>query len=243
MRHATEGVPYRKTAGDSVEPLNLRTASRVILWTERFGTSPVGFRVHSTGIRHVEILFGIGLGLGLSAACGFRVFVPMFVMSIAARVGQLDLAEGFAWMATWPAIIAFGTATTLETIAFYVPWVDNLLDTAATPAAVVAGIVATAACVVDADPLLQWSAAIIGGGGVAGTVQSSSVAVRAASTLTTGGLGNFAVSTAEWISSIVMSLAALLAPIVAGLVAVTLTCGALFIVLRTWGRPSRATEA
>jgi len=189
----------------------------------------------------VDILLGLCLGLGLSAACGFRIFVPMFMMSIAAKAGYLDLAGQFGWMASWPAMIAFGTATVLETVAFYVPWVDNLLDTAATPAAVVAGIVATAAVVVDADPLIQWSAAIIGGGGVAGTVQSSSVAVRAASTLTTGGLGNFAVSTTEWISSVIMSFIALIAPFVAGFVAILLTCGALFVVLRAWGRPSDAT--
>jgi hypothetical protein len=191
----------------------------------------------------VDILLGVCLGLGLSAACGFRVFVPMFVMSVAAKAGYLDLAGQFGWMASWPAVIAFGVATVFETAAFYVPWVDNLLDTAATPSAVVAGIVATAACVVDADPLLQWSAAIIGGGGVAGTVQSSSVAVRAASTLTTGGLGNFAVSTAEGISAIVMSLVALLAPIVAGIVAVTLTVTALFVALRTWGRTQATQDA
>lgn len=190
----------------------------------------------------MDILLGICLGLGLSAACGFRVFVPMFVMSLAAKAGYLDLAGQFDWMASWPAITTFGTATVLEIVAFYVPWIDNLLDTAATPAAVVAGIVATAACVVDADPLIQWSTAIIGGGGVAGTVQSSLVAVRAASTLTTGGLGNFTVATAEGISSIMMSLVALLAPIIAGVVAITLTCGALFLMLRLWSGPPATTD-
>ncbi|HEX6985527.1 MAG TPA: DUF4126 domain-containing protein, partial [Planctomycetaceae bacterium] len=139
----------------------------------------------------MDVLLGLGLGLGLAAACGFRVFVPMFVMSVAAKAGYLNLAEEFGWMASWPAVVTFGAATLFETAAYYVPWIDNLLDAAATPAAVVAGVIATAACVVEADPLIQWSAAIVGGGGVAGAVQSSSVAVRAASTLATGGFGNF----------------------------------------------------
>lgn len=188
----------------------------------------------------MEIVLGICLGLGLAAACGFRVFVPMFVMSIAAKAGYLELASEFGWMDSWPAVIAFGAATLFETVAFYVPWLDNLLDSAATPAAVIAGIIATAACAVDADPLIQWSAAIIGGGGVAGVVQSSSVAVRAASTLTTGGLGNFVVSTIEWVGSLLMSLVALVLPIVAGVVAIGLTASAVSLLLRRWGGTSRA---
>ena len=188
----------------------------------------------------MELLLGLCLGLGLSAACGFRVFVPMFVMSVAAKAGYLDLAQEFLWMDSWGAVIAFGTATLFETVAFYVPWVDNLLDAAATPAAVVAGVIATAACVVDADPLLQWSAAIVGGGGVAGVVQSSSVAMRAASTLTTGGLGNFVISTVEWVGALLLSLVAMVLPIFAGIVAIGLTAAAASLLLRRPRSPSTA---
>ena len=183
----------------------------------------------------MELLLGLCLGIGLSAACGFRVFVPMFVMSMAAKAGYLDVSQEFQWMESWGAVIAFGVATLFETAAFYVPWVDNLLDTAATPAAVIAGIVATAACVVEADPLLQWSAAIIGGGGVAGAVQSSSVALRAASTLTKGGAGNFVVSTIEWVGSLVLSLVAMVLPFFAGIVAIGLTAAAVSMLVRRPG--------
>src|SRR5690606_16818697 len=168
---------------------------------------------------------------------GFRVFVPMLVMSIAARAGQLELAQGFEWMASWPAIITFATATVLETAAYYIPWFDNLLDSVATPAAVVAGVVATAASVTDVHPLLQWSTALIGGAGVAGAVQSSFVLLRAASTLTTGGLGNSVLATLEWIGALVMSIIATLLPIFAGIVAIGLTAAA----LSTLFRPSRPT--
>ncbi|MDQ3333503.1 MAG: DUF4126 domain-containing protein, partial [Planctomycetota bacterium] len=161
----------------------------------------------------------------------------------AARAGYMDLAEGFDWMSSWGAVIAFGTATVLETGAYYIPWLDNLLDSATTPAAVIAGVVATAASITDADPLIQWSAALIGGGGVAGVVQSSSVALRAASTLSTGGLGNFVVATVEFVGSILMSILAMLLPVFAAVVAVGLTASALSLLFRRWNMPRASGPA
>lgn len=180
----------------------------------------------------MDLVLGICLGLGLAAACGFRVFVPMFVLSLAAKSGYVDVADGFEWMNSWAAVTAFGTATVLEGVAYYVPWLDHALDTAASPASVVAGIVATAACVVDADPLVQWTAAIIGGAGVAGAVQSASVATRSASTLTTGGMANFVVATAEAVGSIFLSVLAVVLPVVAAVVGVTLAVAAIVVALR-----------
>lgn len=180
----------------------------------------------------LEIALGICLGLGLAAACGFRVFVPMFALSLAAKSGAVELADGFAWMASWPAVATFGTATLLEGVAYYVPWLDHALDVAASPSALIAGAVTTAACVVDADPLLQWSAAVIGGAGVAGAVQSATVATRSASTLTTAGFGNFVVASIEIAGSAFMSILAILLPIAAAVVAVTLAVGAVVLAFR-----------
>ena len=179
-----------------------------------------------------EILLGICLGLGLAAACGFRVFVPLFVMSLAARAGYLELANGFEWLDSGAALFALGAATLFEAGAYYIPWIDNLLDTVATPAAVVAGLVATAASVADADPLIQWSAAIIGGAGVAGIVQTSSVVTRSASSLTTGGLGNPLVSTGELLSATVMSVVSVFLPIASGLIVLLLVLVAIMFLTR-----------
>ncbi len=180
----------------------------------------------------MDVALGICLGLGLSAACGFRVFVPMFVLSLAAKSDFVGLADGFAWMGSWGAVTAFGTATLLEAIAYYVPWLDHALDVVASPAAVVAGFTTTAACIVDADPLMQWSAAAIGGAGVAGAIQSATVATRSASTLTTGGLANFLVATAEGVGSLLMSLLAVFVPIAAAVLAVILAVTAVLIAFR-----------
>jgi hypothetical protein len=160
----------------------------------------------------MELALSIALGIGLSAACGFRVFVPFTIMSIAALGGYLHLSPDFAWIGTYPALLAFSTATVLEIMAYYVPWLDHLLDTIAGPAAVVAGTVATASVMTDMSPMLQWSTALIAGGGAAAVFQAGTTVLRGVSTMTTGGLGNFLVSTGELIGSITLSLLALALP-------------------------------
>lgn len=183
----------------------------------------------------MELLTSLLIGLGLSAACGFRVFVPPLVMSAAALSGQLALAPEFAWIGTYPALVAFGAATLLEVGGYYVPWLDNLLDTIATPAAVVAGTIMTASMVSDMGPFLSWSIAVIGGGGVAGLVQGGTVLVRGTSTATTAGLGNPGVSTGEAIGSVALSVLAIAAPIVGAVLVVLLIVFAIRRILR-WRR-------
>jgi hypothetical protein len=135
----------------------------------------------------MQELLGVFIGIGLSATCGFRIFVPLLGMSIAHQAGALSFSPGFEWIGSWPATIAFGIAMIIEIAAYYIPWLDNLLDTIATPAAVVAGTIITASMVGDVSPLMRWSMAIIAGGGIAGLVQGSSELVRGASTASTGG--------------------------------------------------------
>ena len=115
----------------------------------------------------METLLSVLVGIGLSAACGFRIFVPPLVISIAALSGHLHLASGFEWMGTYPAMTAFGVACALEIAAYYVPWLDHMLDILATPTAVVAGTIVTASLVTDMSPMLRWTLAIIAGGGAA----------------------------------------------------------------------------
>ena len=162
-----------------------------------------------------ETLLGLCIGVGLAAACGFRVFVPLLVMGLANQSGHLQLAQGFDWIGSWPAIAAFGAATGLEVAGYYVPWVDNALDSIATPAAGVAGTICAASMITGMDPMLQWSLGLIAGGGAAMTVQTLTVSTRALSTLTTGGLGPTAVSTVEGVASAGLSLIAIVLPFVA----------------------------
>jgi hypothetical protein len=162
-----------------------------------------------------ETVLSILVGIALAAACGFRVFVPMLVMSVASYAGHLSLSSGFEWIGTLPALIAFGAATIVEIAGYYIPWVDHLLDVIATPAAVVAGAVAMASSMVGLDPFLHWTLAIIAGGGVAGLIQGFTGITRVASTATTGGVGNPVVSTAEAGGSITLSILAIVVPLLA----------------------------
>lgn len=165
----------------------------------------------------MEILLSVLIGLGLSAACGFRVFVPLLVMSLASRagVGHLILGEGFDWIGTTPALIAFSAATVLEIGGYYIPWVDNLLDAVATPTAVVAGIVVMASSVTDVSPFLQWTLAILAGGGTSAVFQGITATVRQVSSFTTGGLGNPVVATVEAGGSALLAVLAITLPILA----------------------------
>ena len=182
-----------------------------------------------------EILLSLAIGIGLSAACGFRVFVPFLVMSVAAQAGYLDLATGWQWIGSTPALVAFAIAAMLEVVAYYVPWLDNLLDTIATPAAVIAGVVATAAVVSGMSPFLTWTLAAIAGGGTAGLIQSGTVLLRGMSSATTMGMGNFALSTSELVGAFFFSLLSFILPIFTLVVVLFL----LFWIWRRLRRPRR----
>ncbi len=166
----------------------------------------------------METLLGICLGVGLSAACGFRIFVPPLVMSIAAQSGHLQLSDDFTWMSTPEATVAFGVGAFLEVGAYYIPWVDELLDIIATPTAVIAGTIITGSFVSDMSPMLQWTIAVILGGGSAGAVQGLTDVTRLASTALTGGFANPGVSTMELLSSTVLSMLAISVPVLAAVV-------------------------
>jgi Domain of unknown function (DUF4126) len=163
----------------------------------------------------METITSICLGIGLSAACGFRVFVPLLFMSIASLSGHLTLSPGFQWMGTYAALTTFGVATALEIGGYYIPWLDHLLDTLASPAAIVAGTVITAAMVTHTSPMLKWTLAVIAGGGAAGIVQGATVTARGLSTATTGGLANPLFATIELGGSVVTSILAIVTPFLA----------------------------
>jgi hypothetical protein len=168
----------------------------------------------------VDLALSIALGIGLAAAVGFRVFLPMLVMSIAAYTGHLTLSSGFAWLATPAALLMLSVAAVLEILAYYIPGVDNLLDAITTPAALIAGTVVSAAVMADLPPLVKWTTAVIAGGGAAGLTQGLTSLLRAKSTLMTAGLGNHVVATGELGGALIVSLLALAAPLAAvGLVA------------------------
>ncbi|MCB1309162.1 MAG: DUF4126 domain-containing protein [Leptospiraceae bacterium] len=163
----------------------------------------------------LEFLQAFILGVSLAAACGFRVFVPPFIVSVAALLNWIPMADSFAWLDTPEAAIALGLATIIEVIAYYIPWLDNLLDILATPVALVAGTIMLAAQLTELDPVWTWSIAAIVGGGSAGIVQILTVLFRTLSSTLTGGLGNPFISTAEGFLSLASGVLAIVSPYIA----------------------------
>ena len=188
-----------------------------------------------------DYALSVVLGIGLAAATGFRVFLPMLVMSGAAYTGHLQLDNGFAWLATPSALTMLGVAAVAEILAYYVPGVDNLLDALATPAAFVAGTVVSAAVITDLPPMVKWTAAVIAGGGMAGIMQGMTAILRAKSTVLTGGLGNSLIATAQLVGSLLVSLLTLAAPLAAFVLVVFFLWLTIHLV-RSWIRGARFSE-
>lgn len=159
-----------------------------------------------------ELITAVAIGIGLAASTGFRVFVPMLVAAVAAKAGFLPLNESFMWLASWTSIVILATATMVEIIAYYIPVVDNLLDTVATPLAVVAGtLLLTSVLPIDSE-LMRWITGAAVGGGSAAVVQSGSALTRLTSTKLTAGIGNPAVATVENVAATGTSLLSLVIP-------------------------------
>ena len=182
-------------------------------------------------------IFSILLGIGLAASVGFRIFVPLFALSIASYYNVIPLNESWEWIGTIPALVTLGIATVVEIVAYLIPWLDNVLDTIAVPLAAVAGTAVVLSTAADLEPLVTWSLAIIAGGGTATAIKTSTSTTRLASTVTTGGVVNPIVSTVETGSSIIMAVLAFVAPVLA-IIFVVIILWLLFKVFK-WFKPKK----
>ena len=158
-------------------------------------------------------LISVALGIGLAAATGFRVFLPLLAVALAARFDVIPLNDTFAWLDSTAAIVTLGTASVLEVLAYYVPGVDHALDLLASPATLVAGTLASASVMADIPPAVLWPIAIIAGGGVAGLTKGTTAVVRAKTGVATVGLGNPVVATVETAGATVLSVLAIAVPL------------------------------
>ena len=191
-------------------------------------------------IPQMQYLTAAALGLGLAACSGFRVFVPLLAASLAHHFGWLPAAPGFAWLGSGAAVLTLAVATVVELLGYYVPVVDNFLDTLTTPASVVAGGLLMTSALPQLDPVTRWTLGLLVGGGTAGLVQSGTALLRVGSTATTGGLGNPVLATLENVTAVLGSILTLLLPVVAA----GLALGLLVLILtrlRRWRQRHNAT--
>lgn len=182
-----------------------------------------------------EIIAAVALGIGLSASAGLRVFIPMLIASVAAHFNILPLSEGFAWLGSLPAMISFGTAAVIEVLAYYIPFVDNLLDTITTPLAIGAGTLLMTSVLPLDNELMKWIMGFIIGGGAATTMQSGSVLSRFTSSKFTAGVANPVVSTGENVAATGASIASLFIPVVVAIVFILIAI-VIFVKLLEWRR-------
>ncbi|WP_394749675.1 DUF4126 domain-containing protein [Spongiimicrobium salis] len=162
-----------------------------------------------------ETIISIFLGIGLAASVGFRVFLPLFALSLASYMGVWELNENWQWIGSLAALITLGVAMLVEIFAYFIPWVDNLLDSLAVPLAAIAGTAVMVSTIANLDPIVTWSLAIIAGGGTATMIKGASATTRLTSTATTGGVANPVVATIETGTAAVVSTAAIAIPPIA----------------------------
>lgn len=178
----------------------------------------------------LETIISICLGIGLAASVGFRVFLPLFALSLASYFDVWQLNESWQWIGSTTALITLGVATLVEIFAYFIPYIDNLLDSIAVPLAALAGTAVMMSTVADLSPVVTWSLAIIAGGGTAAAIAGTSSTTRLASTAATGGLGNPVVSTLETGTATVMSIISIFLPVVAIILVVII----LFIIYKLY---------
>lgn len=183
------------------------------------------------------------IGIGLAAASGFRVFLPMFAVSLASYMGWIPMNEHFQWLAGLPTLITTGIATIVEILAYYIPYVDHLLDTISIPLATIAGSIMFASQFTDLGTFPTWALALIAGGGTAAAISSGFAGTRAASTATTGGLGNSVVATTETAGAGIMSMLAIFAPIIAFVIAIALLVVVFIFGRKIWGKFKKTFSA
>jgi len=190
-------------------------------------------------VPYLPYILSAFIGIGLAAATGFRVFLPMFAVSLASYLHWIPMNEHFEWLAGLPTLITTGIATVAEILAYYIPFIDHLLDTISVPMATIAGSILFASQFTDLGTFPQWALALIAGGGTAATISSGFAGIRAASTATTGGLGNSVVGTTETAGAGVMSFLAMAAPIIAAVLAITLVVLVIIIGRKAWRKLRR----
>ncbi len=160
-----------------------------------------------------ETILSIFLGVGLAASVGFRVFLPLFALSLAAYFNVWELNENWQWVGSLATLITLGVATLVEVFAYLIPWVDNILDSVAVPMAALAGTAVMVSTVSNLDPLITWTLAIIAGGGTATAIKGTAATSRLASTASTGGVANPVLGIVETTTAVVVSTVSIFAPV------------------------------
>ena len=164
----------------------------------------------------MNLFLGVLLGLGLSASTGLNTFLPLLLLSAAARfhIAGVVLGTKFAWLTSDAAMITLIVACVVELIADKIPAVDHFLDSFGTVIRPLAGALASASVLTGVDPMVAGMVGLIVGAPTSLGLHTLKAGTRVASTATTFGCANPILSLIEDVLSFVMSVIAIVAPIV-----------------------------
>lgn len=162
-------------------------------------------------------------GTGLAASAGLNAYIPLLLMGMLARFTDLvDLPSGWTWLSNGWVLLILGILLAIEMVADKVPVVDHVNDVVQTVVRPTAGGLAfgagsSAQTVTVSDPgsffsSHQWIP-IASGVLIALCVHTFKAAARPVVNVSTAGMGAPVVSTAEDLSSGLLSLLALLVPV------------------------------
>lgn len=183
------------------------------------------------------VFWQLALGFSLAATTGLRAFLPLFAASVAARFGQVTLGPSFAWMASDPALVIFGSAVIFEVIGDKVPALDHALDAAGVFVKPAAATLLAASMFTSIDPVMASVLGLVSGGAVATGVHVVKAKTRLASSVFTMGTGNPIISLAEDVLAVTGIVLAILLPILAAFVIASVIAVLTFFVIRRYSRP------
>ena len=168
----------------------------------------------------VAVITGMSMGLALAATCGLRAFLPLFVVSLLAYLGKIELSESFVWMAQPVAVGGLGIAVVLEMAGDKFPVVDHFLDAAALVIKPMAAMVATASVMTEFDPMLTAIIGLVLGGSMAQGIHLIKAKLRLLSSALTATIANPFISLMEDIVALLATILAFLLPILVFVLAV-----------------------
>jgi threonine/homoserine/homoserine lactone efflux protein len=181
-------------------------------------------------------------GTGLATSAGLNAYIPLVLMGLLARFTDVvDLPSGWAWLSNGWVLVILGVLLAIEVVADKVPVLDHVNDVAQTVVRPTAGGLAfgagsTSKTVTVSDPgsffsSHQW-VPIAAGVIIALGVHTVKATARPVVNVSTAGFGAPVVSTIEDIASALMSVVAILLPVLVLIGIVLLVWFAVWVVRR-----------
>jgi hypothetical protein len=178
-------------------------------------------------------------GLTLAAPAGVNAYIPLLAVALAERLGWLHLYEPYDVLGSWWVIAIIAVLLIVEVVADKVPAVDHVNDVIQTVVRPAAGglLAVSSSGHGSVSPVVLLVAGVLIAGGVHAVKASARPVVNAS----TAGAGAPVVSTLEDVGAVIVTVLALLVPVLAAIVIIAVVVVAL-VTIRRWRRHHRAAQ-